>query len=178
MVKFIAPPAGATQVGFVLAVHETAQDLPITALGRFQPPQDEAGRERWTDNTHTLSIFDVVAPDKLVAGCQTNDHTQADLLGFVNCGIASSEPVLLRAGHTYYIVSEEQATDGYYAATRPGWSISSGYRSLIDYDRDVATVVGSVTKYGDARGWVEETSVADTMGVVLNLYFGERYGAV
>lgn len=172
----VMPPAGAIQVGFVLVVHETARDIPIIALGRFRTAQkDETGLGRGVNHSRSLSIFDAATPVKLVAGCQTNDQSQADLLGFVNCEIASLKPVLLLAGHTYYIVSEEQAKDGYYAVTRPGWSISSGYRSLIDYDRDAATVVGSVTQYKDARGWVE-TSVADTMGVALNLHFGETPG--
>jgi hypothetical protein len=49
------------------------------------------------------------------------------------------------------------------------WSISSGYRSLIDYDRAAATVAGSVTRYDGARGW-EESPVEDTMGLALNLH--------
>ena len=58
--------------------------------------------------------------------------------------------------------------------TKPGWSVSSGYKSLIDYDRAASTVAGTVTQFGDQRGWVEG-SVVDTMGVALNLQLATYY---
>ena len=162
----VSPPAGATHVGFALTVH--AMDLEVTALGRFQTQGTANGTAR------NLSIVDA-STGKVVAGCTTSGDS-ADLLGFVNCELTSPQHPTLRAGQKYYVVSQEataatpgQADSGYYSVSRPAWSVSSGYKSLIDYNRDAATVVGSVTKFDDARGWMESL-VEDTMTVALNLH--------
>ena len=69
----------------------------------------------------------------------------------------------------YFVVSGEgPALDGYLGASTPGWSVSSGYSSWIDYDRNVSTVEGGVAAVRGGQ-W-EKILAADTMHVALNIH--------
>lgn len=152
----VKPTADLAEAGFVLMVGR--REMGVTALGRFQPPG--------ATGHHALRIVDSVSKTS-VCSCTTGAAAStADLLGFVNCDLNTS--VMLLAGRKYYVVSEEAGGSGYFAVTAPGWSISSGFQSLISYDRSWAAVAGGVRRTV-AEDWVEALGT-DQMTVALNLH--------
>jgi hypothetical protein len=157
----VVPPAeDLSEAGFVLLPGN--RSLRVSALGRFQPlavavPTALSG--------HAMRIVDAKTK-ATVCSCTTSPATAADLLGFVNCDIPATATLL--AGHIYYVLSKEASGRGYFAVVEPGWSISSGYKSLLAYDRSAGTVAGGVSR-STAGKWVESLQT-DTMTVAVNLH--------
>ncbi len=141
------------QAGFILLPHT---DLTVSALGRFQPPTRRVF-------SHLLRIVQATNGEE-VCSCNTSAASLPDLLGFINCDVEGT----LRAGHQYYIVSEEAPDlDSYFSVAKPGWSVSSGYSSWVDYDRNMSTIEGGVALHG---GEWSRNLEADTMNVALNIH--------
>jgi hypothetical protein len=177
----LQPPADLIEAGFILLPHK---DMLATALGRFHPPPTsqqhgpQDGRLLAVSDPagagHALRIVDAASNATVcscttdAAGPATGGGAAADLLGFVNCDVSS--PCALHKGTKYYVVSNEAGGTGYFAVAKPGWSVSSGYSSWMDYDRNRSTVVGAVERHVDGT-WQESVEEGDTMGVALNFHF-------
>jgi len=147
--------------GFMLDVKEP---IAVSAVGRYLCHGNR--------QVHQLAI---VQPGTSSQPCvnRTSWCTQvdmgadsADVLGFIYGPLNAGE-VVLHPGERYYIVAlEDPSADVWYTLREPGWMTTSGYHSLLSYDRSAATVAGYVA-FTDGK-WSEHEEV-DTMYGPLNL---------
>ena len=154
--------------GFVLDNSKNAIAVFISALGRYKLPGNTG--------THSMNVWDVSAGDFLIGSdvaAQVNlSQCVPDVLGF--CYSAPlPNPLVLKPGRRYYIVSEERAGGDAYAemtdsATSTDFTVRDG-RTFMSYRKPQhGTVSGRVRRASGNNTWI----TSERVGHDLDTSFG------